>query len=57
MSHDLHHTVRVTAIIVSVVFGVLSAPGLRAQSSAAQARSPAFEVGSVKRNMSSPEPG
>jgi uncharacterized protein (TIGR03435 family) len=41
-------TARVTIIIVPVACGVLAAPRLRAQTSAAQAGSPAFEVASVK---------
>jgi len=45
-------TARVTAITVPVVFGGLTTPRLRAQSSTAQAGSPAFEVASVKRNKS-----
>jgi uncharacterized protein (TIGR03435 family) len=45
-------TARVTAIIVSMVFGVLAAPRLRTQSSSTAASRPIFEVGSVKPNMS-----
>jgi hypothetical protein len=43
---------KVTAIAVSVVFGVLATPRLHAQSSATEASPPAFEVASVKSNLS-----
>ena len=52
MKHCVVAKTRVVAIAVSVVSAVLATPSLRAQSSAAQASSPAFEVASVKPNTS-----
>jgi uncharacterized protein (TIGR03435 family) len=48
VKHFLGAKTRVVTITVSVVSAVLATPPLRAQSSAAQASSPAFEVASVK---------
>jgi uncharacterized protein (TIGR03435 family) len=56
VKHSLQPAVRVTAITVAMVVGVLAAPSLRAQSSAAQASSPAFEAASVKPNKSASRP-
>ena len=55
VKHFLLATTSVTAAItVPVAFGQLLMPQLRAQSSAAQASGPAFDVASVKPNKSGP---